>query len=56
MSVKVEEVCIALSFISTDVSSVYIRVDAVSIILVYDSDVTNVLRGSDSVCVDISLV
>ena len=40
VSVRVEDVCIAQSIVSTDVSSVYIRMEAVSIILVYDSDVT----------------
>ena len=56
VSVRVEEVCIAQSIVSTDVSSVYMRVDVVSRTLVYDSVVTYVLRGSDSVYVEISLV
>lgn len=40
VSVRVEEVCIAQSIVSTDVSSVYMRVDVVSRTLVYDSVVT----------------
>ena len=40
VSVRVEEVCIAQSIVSTEMSSVYMRVDVVSTTLVYDSVVT----------------